>query len=78
MKTKAELNQLASSLKPVVEAAIQQVTDEILTVESAAKMLNVTPNAIHCRCKAGKMPYQKRGKRLYFSKNELLKYYLSN
>lgn len=78
MLTKAELNQLASSLRPVVEAAIQQATDEILTVESAAEMLNTTPNAIRLRCNRGQMPYQKRGKRLYFSKNELLKYYLSH
>lgn len=78
MLTKAELNQLASSLRPVVEAVIQQATDEILTVESAAKMLNTTPNAIRLRCNRGQMPYRKRGKRLYFSKNELLKYYLSH
>lgn len=75
---KAELNQLAKSLQPAIDSAIKQTTDEILTVEGAAKMLNVTPNAIHCRCKTGKMPYQKRGKRLYFSKNALLNYYLSH
>lgn len=76
--TKAELNQLAKILQPYIEAAIRQTTDEILTVDGAAKMLNVTPNAIHCRCKTGKIPYQKRGKRLYFSKNALLQYYLSH
>lgn len=75
---KAEINQLAKSLQPYIEAAIKQTTDEILTVESAAKMLGATPTAIRIRCCRGQIPYQKRGKRLYFSKNALLHYYLSH
>lgn len=78
MKTKAELNQLANSLKPIIESAMQKTSDEVLTVETAAKMLDTTPNAIRLRCNRGQMPYKKRGKRLYFSKNELTEFYLSN
>ena len=75
---KAELNQLAKSLQPAIDSAIKQTTDEILTVEGAAEMLDTTPGAIRIRCCRGQMPYQKRGKRLYFSKNALLNYYLSH
>lgn len=75
---KAELNQLAKSLRPAVDSAIQCATDEILTVEGVAKMLGVTVNAIYIRCNKGQIPYKKRGKRLYFSKNALLNYYLGS
>lgn len=78
MKSKAEIDQLAKSLKPVVEAAVTQCSDDALTVKDVAKMLNVSTWAIYTRCREHQIPFTKKHGRLYFSKNAITKYYLSN
>ncbi|MFC5409118.1 helix-turn-helix domain-containing protein [Larkinella bovis] len=46
--------------------------EELLTVEQAARLLKLTPPTIYGLVYERKIPYSKRGKRLYFSQQELL------
>lgn len=78
MKTKAEINQLANSLKPIVESAIQETSDDALNTKQVAALLGISVAAVHIRCSLKKMPYNKKHGRLYFSKKAITKYYLSN
>lgn len=76
MKTIAEINLLAKAMRPTIEAAIKESTDEIMTAKQVAAMLGVTPNAIYNRVANGEIPYKKTGGRLFFSRNQLNKYFL--
>lgn len=49
-------------------------TEQFLTVEQAASLLNLTVPTIYSKVSKGELPNMKRGKRLYFSKKELLEY----
>lgn len=49
-------------------------SDQLLTVDQAAKFLNLTKPTIYSKVSKGELPYMKKGKRLYFSKDELLEY----
>lgn len=51
-----------------------QNSDKLLTVEEAADFLNLTKPTIYSKVSKGELPYMKKGKRLYFSKDELLDY----
>ena len=49
-------------------------TEKFLTVEEAAKLLNITKQTIYEKVSRGELPVMKRGKRLYFSDIELYEY----
>lgn len=51
-----------------------EVSDEILDVVEAANLLNLTVPTIYSKTSKKEIPHMKRGKKLSFSKNELLKY----
>jgi len=47
-------------------------TDELLNIEQASKMLNLTVQTIYALIRDKKIPYMKpTGRRVYFSKNDL-------
>ena len=48
--------------------------DSFLTVQEAADFLNLTTPTIYSKVSRGELPFMKRSKRLYFSKEELLNY----
>ncbi|MEI6880129.1 MAG: helix-turn-helix domain-containing protein [Bacteroidota bacterium] len=48
--------------------------DELLTVKEAAKFLRLSAPTIYSLISKRDIPFQKRTKRVYFSKNDLLKY----
>ena len=48
--------------------------EDLLTVEEAADFLPLSKPTIYCKCSRNELPYMKRGKRVYFSKEELLLY----
>lgn len=78
MKSKAELNQLAKSMQPAIEAAVNAATDKVLTIKMVAEMLGVSKWAIYTRCRNNQIPFKKKNGRLYFSKNEITSYYLNS
>ncbi len=48
--------------------------DQLLTVEQTAKFLNLTIPTIYSKVSRKELPVMKQGKRLYFSKFELIEY----
>lgn len=48
--------------------------DEFLTIQQASELLHLTKPTIYTKTSRNEIPYMKRGKRLYFSKFELLDY----
>jgi len=52
----------------------QQESDAILTIEQASEFLNLSKNTLYGYVQKAKIPVSKKGKRLYFSKSELLEW----
>lgn len=48
--------------------------DDLLTIEQAAAFLHLSKPTIYSKCSRNELPYMKRGKRLYFLKDQLLAY----
>ncbi len=74
---KAEINQLAKAIKPAIFEAVSSQSDEVLTVKDVASMLQISTDAVRMRCKRKQLPFTKKNRRLYFSKNAIIKHYLS-
>lgn len=52
----------------------QPVKEELLTVQEAAKFLNLTVPTVYTKVSRSELPVMKRSKRLYFSSIELMDY----
>ena len=52
----------------------QQPTDELLTVQDAAKFLSLSVVTIYGLIHKAEIPCMKRSKRVYFSKTDLIEY----
>jgi excisionase family DNA binding protein len=48
--------------------------EQLLTIQEAAEFLRLTVPTMYSKVSKGELPVMKRGKRLYFSRNELLEY----
>jgi len=48
--------------------------EKLLTIQEAAKFLSLTVPTMYSKVSKGELPVMKRGKRLYFSRTELLAY----
>ena len=48
--------------------------EQLLTIQEAAKFLNLTVPTLYSKCSKRELPFCKRGKRLYFSSSELMSY----
>lgn len=48
--------------------------EKFLTVQEAATLFNLTVPTMYSKVSKGELPVMKRGKRLYFSRSELLEY----
>ena len=48
--------------------------EQLLAVQEAAQFLNLTVPTIYSKVSKGELPVMKRGKRLYFSRTELMEY----
>jgi len=65
----------ANILKAVrTEQSPTENPEQLLTVQEAAKFLNLTVATIYSKVSRGELPVMKRSKRLYFSQTELLEY----
>lgn len=51
-----------------------ETLDELLTVHGAADFLKLTVPTVYGKVSKGELPYMKRGKRLHFSRAELMDY----
>ncbi|MDA1122429.1 MAG: helix-turn-helix domain-containing protein [Bacteroidetes bacterium] len=52
----------------------EQKEDYPLTVQEAGKFLSLAIPTIYSKVSKGELPFMKRSKRLYFSRNELMEY----
>ncbi len=55
----------------------QEREDEILSVEQAAEFLGLSKPTLYSKNSRGELPYFKRGKRVYYSKNDLIDYLIA-
>jgi len=72
----ATLIEEVSELKKIVseKSTTTEQKEKLLTVEEAAKFLDLTKTSIYIKVSKGELPVMKRGKRLYFSDIELVEY----
>lgn len=71
------LNNIESLILEIKTQSLQspiQETDAILTIEQASEFLNLSKNTLYGYVQQSKIPVSKKGKRLYFSKLELLEW----
>lgn len=74
------VDRLYTKLENIERLIIQssdQVKDEpnkLLSIDEASDYLNLAKPTIYSMVSKGKIPYMKKSKRLYFSKNELFEY----
>ena len=63
-----------NSIKLVLQENKPPTTDQIMTVEQAAEFLSLAKPTLYAMIGHGKIPYFKRGKRVYFQKSDILNY----
>ncbi|MFD2518216.1 helix-turn-helix domain-containing protein [Salinimicrobium flavum] len=54
--------------------ASSETTEDILTVQEAAKFLDLAVPTVYSKVSKGELPFMKRSKRLYFSSTDLREY----
>lgn len=47
---------------------------DLLTIQEAATFLNLSKSTLYNKANKSELPYMKKGKRLYFSRSELIDY----
>ena len=73
MLTSQELRQI----EEIVRKALEVGKDELMNSKQCATWLDISVAALQKRCNDNTIPYHKRDRLLYFSKNEVTKYYLT-
>lgn len=71
------LKNLEQLISKLAEQGKQTTTDEggdLLTIEEAGELLRLSKATMYSKCSLRELPYMKRGKRLFFSREELLAY----
>ena len=56
------------------EVEPNETPEQFLTIQEAAQLLNLTVPTLYSKVSRRELPVMKRGKRLYFSKTELIDY----
>ena len=69
-----EISELKRLVLEKQEQAPQEQTEQLLTIQEAAEFLSLTVPTMYSKVSKGELPVMKRGKRLYFSRTELMEY----
>ena len=69
-----EVSELKRLLIEKQEQAPTDQPEQLLTIQQAAEFLSLTVPTMYSKVSKGELPVMKRGKRLYFSRTELLEY----
>lgn len=69
----AELRELRELILQKKEPQKEQ-TEEFLTIQQAAELLNLSVPTMYSKVSRNELPVMKQGKRLYFSRPELIAY----
>lgn len=70
----SSIENLILDLKQPTKVEPTEQPEQLLTVQEAAKFLNLTVSTIYSKCSRNQLPFMKRSKRLYFSSTELMEY----
>jgi len=70
----SSIENLILSLRQPKQVEPTEQPEQLLTVQEAAKFLNLTVPTIYSKVSKGELPVMKRSKRLYFSSTELMEY----
>ena len=70
----SSIENLILDLKQPTKVEPTKQREQLLTVQEAAKFLNLTVPTIYSKVSKGELPVMKRSKRLYFSSTELMEY----
>lgn len=73
MLTLTEITLIAEKVVQLIKPA-----DELMNITRAAEYLNTTPAALAKRVERKQVPFHKKNRLLYFSRNELNDYYLTD
>lgn len=69
-----EVSELKRLLIEKQEQPPTKQPEQLLTIQEASKLLNLTVPTIYSKVSKGELPVMKRSKRLYFSSTELMEY----
>lgn len=69
-----EVSELKRLLIQKKEQSVSDQPEDLLTIQKAAKFLSLTVPTMYSKVSKNELPFMKRGKRLYFSRTELLEY----
>jgi excisionase family DNA binding protein len=70
-----ELNAKMDSIMMFLQSAKPDVKQsDLLTIQEAASFLNLSKHTLYNKANKNELPYMKKGKRLYFSRVELMAY----
>lgn len=69
-----EVSELKALLLKNSEQQPTQPQDELLTIQQASELLNLSVPTLYSKVSKGELPVMKRSKRLYFSRTELIEY----
>ncbi len=70
----ANIENLILGIKRQPQKAETPPPEQLLTVQELAKFLSLSVPTIYSKVSKGELPTMKRGKRLYFSRTELMDY----
>jgi excisionase family DNA binding protein len=56
------------------ESESESLSNDLLNIQQAAKFLNLSVPTVYTKVSQKELPFMKRSKRLYFSKQELIQY----
>lgn len=70
----SRIENLILDVKHPYENRAEKSTSDLLNVEEAANFLRLSTPTIYSKVSKGELPFMKRSKRLYFSKEELMEY----
>lgn len=70
----SNIETLLLSIKQNTPDQAPEAPDKLLTIDEASIFLRLAKPTIYSMCSRGKIPYMKRAKKLYFSKDELMIY----
>ena len=69
-----KLDEIQKSLSKLTQSAEGPADDEVLNIEEACRLLHLSKQTLYNKVNRREIPVFKKGKRLYFSKNSLLKW----
>lgn len=69
-----EVSEIKALLLKKSEQQPTQPQDELLTIQQASELLNLSVPTLYSKCSKREISFMKRSKRLYFSRTEIIEY----